>query len=74
MNTLTVTETGGLGMWFQADVARVLAAVHTAIVGPLAVVTDTPAVRAYRAGHENTLQALAVAFGLAYAAGPELTP
>ena len=48
MNTLTAPDTCGLGMWFRADIANILAAVHTAIGGPLAVVPDSPAVRAYR--------------------------
>jgi len=73
--TLTVTNTRGLGMWFQADVLRVLEAVHAAITAPLDILPTSPSVQAYRAGHEATLDAIARAFGLTYtSAGKELTP
>jgi hypothetical protein len=56
----------GLDLWFQEDVARILAATHetmTAVVDAVPA-PDSEAAHAYQRGFAAALHAVAVAFGL----------
>ena len=53
-------------MWFQEDVAKMLASVDMATSGVLGNVPDNPSAKAYQAGHINAMRAVCAAFGLEY--------
>jgi hypothetical protein len=61
----------GLDLWFREDVARILAATHTAMAASLraAPAVDREAAEAYRQGFEDALRAVGVAFGVAVPEG-----
>ena len=54
----------GLGIWFRDDIRNILQSTCDATLGVLANVPENPAARAYRAGFENAIVAVAAAFGL----------
>jgi hypothetical protein len=57
----------GLDLWFQTDVARILAATHETMQSSLNAATplDPELARSYRQGFGDALRAVAVAFGVA---------
>jgi hypothetical protein len=56
----------GLDLWFQEDVARMLASVHETMLASTDAVSDDDLrdTQAYRQGFLDSLRALAVAFGV----------
>ncbi len=54
----------GLGIWFRDDIRNILRGTCDATLGVLANVPENQATRAYRAGFENAIVAVAAAFGL----------
>lgn len=63
----------GIEMWFRDDVCKLLAAVRLAQERIIAYVPQTPESLAYCAGCDDTLDALATAFGLPSNNGIKLT-
>lgn len=57
----------GLDLWFQEDVARILASVHETMLASTEAVSAASAEgsSAYRQGFQDSLRAVAVAFGVA---------
>ena len=66
MTNIVIVNRSGTCMWFQDDVAKLLAAVDAATAGVLANVPDNPYASAYRDGFTNAMRAVCAAFGLAY--------
>ena len=63
---IAVINKSGTCMWFQEDVAKMLASVDMATSGVLGNVPDNPSAKAYQAGHINAMRAVCAAFGLEY--------
>jgi len=55
----------GLGVWFKDEIKNTLVALDAANLD-IAQHVDTPEMRLYRKGYEAAIQAMAIAFGIAY--------
>ena len=66
MAEIVIVNRHGLDMWFQDDIAKMLAGVDIAALCVLDNVPANPAAAAYRAGHVNAMRAVCAAFGLEY--------
>jgi hypothetical protein len=66
----------GLDLWFQQDVARILAATHETMRSSMGAAPplDPELAESYQQGFGDALHAVAVAFGVAVPAGREPDP